>query len=118
MADLIAEPVYKDTMQAMTTTTPGHCDQWNVRHQQLLNNDSWLKNQLEEQNAGLMSAVDKEKLDGIEAGANKTVVDTAMSATSTNPVQNKVVYAEVARLGAPVLIQEEAPSDTSALWVY
>lgn len=33
----------------------------------------------------------KTKLDGIAAGANKTIVDTAMSATSTNPVQNKVI---------------------------
>ena len=38
-----------------------------------------------------MSAVDKAKLDGIEAGANKTVVDAALDATSTNPVQNKAV---------------------------
>lgn len=43
--------------------------------------------------AGFMSAADKSKLDGIEAGANKTTVDTSMSATSTNPVQNKIVQA-------------------------
>ena len=41
--------------------------------------------------AGLMSAADKVKLDGIEDGANKTIVDDAMSDTSTNPVQNKVI---------------------------
>lgn len=41
--------------------------------------------------AGLMSASDKSKLDGIASGANKITVDTAMSTTSTNPVQNKVV---------------------------
>ncbi|WP_295219584.1 pyocin knob domain-containing protein, partial [Ruminococcus sp.] len=40
---------------------------------------------------GLMSAADKTKLDSIEEGANKTVVDTALSSTSTNPVQNKAV---------------------------
>lgn len=40
---------------------------------------------------GLMSAADKIKLDGIAAGANKITVDTTMSSTSTNPVQNKVV---------------------------
>lgn len=34
-----------------------------------------------------------EKLNGIANGANKTIVDTAMSSTSTNPVQNKVVQA-------------------------
>ena len=33
----------------------------------------------------------KNKLDGIATGANKTTVDTALSSTSTNPVQNKVI---------------------------
>lgn len=42
--------------------------------------------------AGLMSAADKTKLDGIAAGAT---VDTEMSSTSTNPVQNKVVKSYV-----------------------
>lgn len=41
--------------------------------------------------AGLMSSADKTKLDGIETGANKTVVDSALSSSSTNPVQNKVI---------------------------
>lgn len=45
--------------------------------------------------AGLMSAADKSKLDGIVEGANKTTVDTALSATSTNPVQNKVIKGEL-----------------------
>ena len=40
---------------------------------------------------GLMSKADKTKLDGIAAGATKVTVDSAMSASSTNPVQNKVV---------------------------
>ena len=42
---------------------------------------------------GLMPAADKVKLDGIETGANKTVVDEALDAASTNPVQNKAVKA-------------------------
>lgn len=42
---------------------------------------------------GLMSVADKKKLDGIADGANKTTVDSALSSTSTNPVQNKVVNA-------------------------
>jgi hypothetical protein len=45
--------------------------------------------------AGLMSAADKTKLDGIATGANKITVDSAMSSTSTNPVQNKVVNAAI-----------------------
>lgn len=40
---------------------------------------------------GLMSASDKSKLDGIAEGATKITVDTALSSTSTNPVQNKVI---------------------------
>ncbi len=35
------------------------------------------------------------KLNGIEAGANKITVDSEMSTTSTNPVQNKVVKTEL-----------------------
>ena len=44
---------------------------------------------------GLMSSADKVKLDGIATGANKTVVDSSLSAVSTNPVQNKVVKAQL-----------------------
>ena len=40
---------------------------------------------------GLMSSTDKSKLDGIATGANKTTVDSALSSSSTNPVQNKVI---------------------------
>lgn len=40
---------------------------------------------------GLMSKDDKTKLDGIAEGANKTTVDSALSSTSTNPVQNKAI---------------------------
>lgn len=47
--------------------------------------------------AGLMSASDKTKLDGIATGANKTIVDSALSSTSTNPVQNKVINTELGK---------------------
>lgn len=40
---------------------------------------------------GFLSKEDKSKLDGIATEANKTVVDSSLSSTSTNPVQNKVV---------------------------
>ena len=40
---------------------------------------------------GLMSSSDKSKLNGIESNANKTTVDSSMSDSSTNPVQNKIV---------------------------
>lgn len=38
-----------------------------------------------------ITASDKTKLNSVENGATKTIVDTAMSDTSTNPVQNKVI---------------------------
>jgi hypothetical protein len=38
------------------------------------------------------TTTEKTKLAGIATGANKTVVDAALSNTSTNPVQNKAVY--------------------------
>ena len=44
-----------------------------------------------ESTPGLMSPTEKKKLSGIEEGATKTVVDSALSSTSTNPVQNKAV---------------------------
>ena len=47
---------------------------------------------------GLMSSTDKKKLDGIATGANKTIVDSALSSTSTNPVQNKVVNTAIGNL--------------------
>lgn len=40
---------------------------------------------------GFLSKEDKSKLDGIDTEANKTVVDSTLSTSSTNPVQNKVV---------------------------
>lgn len=44
---------------------------------------------------GLLSATDKKKLDNIEDYANKIIVDTELSSSSTNPVQNKVVKSYV-----------------------
>ena len=41
---------------------------------------------------GLMSPAQYSKLSGIESGANKTTVDAALSSSSANPVQNKVLY--------------------------
>lgn len=40
---------------------------------------------------GFLSKEDKSKLDGIATEANKTVIDSSLSDSSTNPVQNKVV---------------------------
>ena len=47
--------------------------------------------------SGLMSAEDKTKLDGVEREANKTVVESTLSDTSVNPVQSKVIHAELSK---------------------
>lgn len=46
---------------------------------------------------GLMSATDKQKLDGIEAEATKVTVDTEWNPNSENPAQSKVISAELAK---------------------
>lgn len=48
------------------------------------------------------TTAEKNKLAGIAEGANKTIVDSALSSTSTDPVQNKVVNAAINDLNALV----------------
>lgn len=52
--------------------------------------------------SGFMTASMVTKLNGIATGANKTTVDTALSSTSTNPVQNKVVNSAISTLTSTV----------------
>lgn len=74
--------------------------------------------------SGLMSATDKRKLDGIDEGANKLTVDSSLSTTSTNPVQNKVVKTELDKkassththdeyLSHPIQLQENTDYGTN-----
>lgn len=56
-----------------------------------------INNKVDKENGKGLSTNDftdaeKTKLDGIEECANKTTVDASLSSTSTNPVQNKVIY--------------------------
>lgn len=46
--------------------------------------------------AGLMSSTDKAKLDGIAEGATAVTVDSAISSSSTNPVENQAIYTALA----------------------
>lgn len=48
------------------------------------------------------TTAEKDKLASIENGANKTIVDTALSSTSTNPVENKAIYAQFNGVSAEV----------------
>lgn len=50
--------------------------------------------------AGLMPPEDKIKLNNIEAEANKTIVDSALNSTSTNPVENKVINSAISGLNS------------------
>lgn len=56
--------------------------------------------------AGLMSKEDKSKLNSIEEGANKTVIDSELSSTSTNPVQNKIIYEALKNTGGMSLLYD------------
>ena len=60
---------------------------------------------------GLMSKADKTKLNDIERGANKTTIDSAMSGSSVNPVQNKVIKQyiddKVAAAGSNITVDAE-----------
>lgn len=51
---------------------------------------------------GYMSASDKEKLDGIQRGANRTAVDSELSDTSQNPVQNKAINTAIEAVKASI----------------
>lgn len=62
---------------------------------------------------GLMSAADKTKLDGIAKEANKTIVDTTLSDSSTNPVQNKVIKAALSSKADKTAL--DAKADKTAL---
>ena len=52
--------------------------------------------------AGFMTAAMVTKLNGIATGATKITVDSALSSTSTNPVQNKVVNSAISTLTSTV----------------
>ena len=52
--------------------------------------------------SGLMSSSDKTKLNSVESGANKTIIDSALSSTSTNPVQNKLINAVLIEIDSAI----------------
>jgi hypothetical protein len=68
-------------------------DEWLFEYN--LNNSTFTAAQWATIQSGFTSA-DKDKLNGIEAQANKTVVDNALSSSSENPVQNKVINSALA----------------------
>lgn len=73
--------------------------------------------------AGVMTSANFRKLQGIAEEANKTIVDSTLSTSSTNPVQNKVIKAALdgkadsdvgaftSSIGTPVLIVNASTAD-------
>ena len=61
-----------------------------------------------------MSKADKAKLDGIAAGATKVTVDSVVSASSVNPVQNKAIkqYVDSRAAGSGAVRYDEAQTLT------
>lgn len=64
--------------------------------------------------AGYMSAADKAKLDGIASGATRITVDSALSSTSTNPVQNKIINTALAGKASTAVATQSANGLLSA----
>lgn len=125
-------------MEAMTVNTEGHCDEWNIRHKQLLENDQYLNKQIQEventvkkkvtsvDGKGLSTndytTAEKTKLAGIATGANKTTVVNNLTSESTtaalSAAQGKALNAKI---GAKVIITSDdttPPDDHSVLWVH
>lgn len=61
------------------------------------------------------TTTEKNKLAGIDVGANKTIIDTTLSTTSTNPVQNKVITTEINNLNTLVGDTSVADQITEAI---
>ena len=59
----------------------------------------------------------KKKLAGIEEGANKTTVDSALNGTSTNPVQNKVINTALTAAAATAATALKAHTDNTKIHV-
>lgn len=64
--------------------------------------------------SGLMSSSDKTKLNSVESGANKTIIDSALSSTSTNPVQNKLINAVLIEIDSAIDEITESVSNLDA----
>lgn len=59
----------------------------------------------------------KKKLAGIEEGANKTTVDSALNGTSTNPVQNKVINTALTAAATTAATALKAHTDNTKIHV-
>lgn len=100
---LVSDSSGKVAVSAVTTTELGYLDGVTSNVQTQLNGKSASNHTHSAATTsanGYMSSTDKAKLNGVEAGATKTTVDSALSSTSTNPVQNKVINEALAEKAA------------------
>lgn len=96
VADLVSGLVSKDDLQ---TILANYYTETQI--------DNLLNNKVDKVQGKGLSEVDfttakDEKLEGIEAEANKTIVDNELNNTSENPVQNKVIYEALAEKQAEI----------------
>lgn len=83
-----------DTLKEMEDWISGHEEGAAAMNSAIKKNAEDISSHVSDESAHVTEE-DKKKLAGIEEGANKTVVDSELSSSSTNPVQNKVVKAEI-----------------------
>lgn len=74
----------------------GNLVQWNEEANKLVDAGCKIGDKVDKVNGKGLSTNDyttdeKNKLEGIATGANKTIVDSTLSSSSTNPIQNKVI---------------------------
>lgn len=72
-----------------------------------------LKRNASQTEAGRMSAADKKKLDGIDAEANKTIIDSGLSETSGNPVENATITKELNKKATSLNLQTHTSSSVT-----
>lgn len=64
------------------------------------------------------TTTEKNKLANIESEANKTVVDSSISSSSTNPVENRAIYEYIATNNGeiPIVVVDTLPTPAQALY--
>lgn len=110
-------PESLDTLKEISDWISGHKDDASAMNSAIKANTKAIEGKVDKVDGKGLSTNDyteeeKTKLAGIADGANKTVVDSKLSSTSENPVQNKVVKAEI---DAAVEYIEEEKADRSEI---
>ena len=110
-------PESLDTLKEISDWISGHKDDASAMNSAIKANTKAIEGKVDKVDGKGLStndytAEEKTKLAEIADGANKTVVDSKLSSTSENPVQNKVVKAEI---DAAVEYIEEEKADRSEI---